>query len=63
MMYPRLLRASLLALVALLVARVQAHTIDLDAGAKECFFEDLHTEDKVSTRSWIRFACVTRQHC
>lgn len=25
----------------------RAHTIDLDAGAKECFFEDLHTEDKV----------------
>ncbi|BGP44407.1 p24 complex component [Rhodotorula kratochvilovae] len=29
---------------ALAVAR--AHTIDLDAGARECFFEDLHTEDK-----------------
>lgn len=50
-MHSRLLRASLFVVLALCVARVQAHTIDLDAGAKECFFEDLHTEDKVRTLS------------
>lgn len=37
----------LLAVLAVLVHVAYAHTIDLDAGAKECFFEDLHTEDKV----------------
>ncbi|BGO88578.1 hypothetical protein NBRC10512_002668 [Rhodotorula toruloides] len=47
-MHSRLLRASLLVVLALCVARVHAHTIDLDAGAKECFFEDLHTEDKMT---------------
>lgn len=26
---------------------MEAHTIDLTAGSKECFFEDLHSEDKV----------------
>jgi len=44
------MRWSLLTLVVALVlaaSSARAHTIDLDAGAKECFFEDLHTEDKV----------------
>jgi len=27
---------------------VEAHTIDLTAGSKECFFEDLHSEDKMT---------------
>ncbi|GAA5855131.1 hypothetical protein JCM8547_002393 [Rhodosporidiobolus lusitaniae] len=36
----------LLPLASLLAAH--AHTIDLDAGAKDCFFEDLHTEDKMT---------------
>ncbi|GAA5901668.1 hypothetical protein JCM8208_001571 [Rhodotorula glutinis] len=34
--------------VALAASSARAHTIDLDAGAKECFFEDLHTEDKMT---------------
>ncbi|BGP52757.1 hypothetical protein JCM8202_004391 [Rhodotorula sphaerocarpa] len=38
----------LLAVLAVLVHVAYAHTIDLDAGAKECFFEDLHTEDKMT---------------
>ncbi|GAA5827178.1 hypothetical protein JCM11251_001155 [Rhodosporidiobolus azoricus] len=39
---------SLLLLVASLAALARAHTIDLDAGAKDCFFEDLHSEDKMT---------------
>ncbi|GAA5832554.1 hypothetical protein JCM3766R1_003122 [Sporobolomyces carnicolor] len=30
------------------VVVVDAHTIDLAAGTRECFFEDLHTEDKMT---------------
>ncbi|GAA6051902.1 hypothetical protein JCM3770_006566 [Rhodotorula araucariae] len=44
-------RARALALVAacaLAGSLARAHTIDLDAGARECFFEDLHTEDKMT---------------
>ena len=36
--YERTVLSSLLA---------RAHTIDLGPSAKECFFEDLHNEDKV----------------
>ncbi|GAA6008980.1 Emp24p [Rhodotorula paludigena] len=43
------MRWTLAALVlAACALAVHAHTIDLDAGAKECFFEDLHTEDKMT---------------
>ena len=28
---------------------VSGHTIDIPAKTKECFFEDLHSEDKVSS--------------
>jgi hypothetical protein len=28
---------------------VQAHRIDIPAGEKACFFEDLHVEDQVRT--------------
>ncbi|GAA6002611.1 hypothetical protein JCM10207_007593 [Rhodosporidiobolus poonsookiae] len=41
----RLLSWSLVALSAL---AAHAHTLDLDAGQKDCFFEDLHTEDKMT---------------
>ncbi|GAA5914448.1 hypothetical protein JCM5296_002142 [Sporobolomyces johnsonii] len=37
---------SVLALALAPLAR--AHTIDLDAGTKDCFFEDLHAEDKMT---------------
>jgi hypothetical protein len=33
--------------IASLALVAKSHTIDLQAGTKECFFEDLHTEDKV----------------
>lgn len=35
-------------LAAAVVGVVTAHTIDIPAKSKECFFEDLHSEDKVS---------------
>lgn len=35
-------------LVGMMVCLVRAHTIDIPAKSKECFFEDLHSEDKVS---------------
>ncbi|KAF9490517.1 supernatant protein factor, C-terminal domain-containing protein [Pleurotus eryngii] len=34
--------------VFLLVASVSAHMIDVNAGKKECFFEDLHQHDKMT---------------
>ncbi|GAA5989544.1 hypothetical protein JCM5350_002103 [Sporobolomyces pararoseus] len=34
--------------IASLALVVNSHTIDLQAGTKECFFEDLHTEDKMT---------------
>jgi hypothetical protein len=40
-----------LAVITLLTANlVQAHRIDIPAGEKACFFEDLHVEDQVCTR-------------
>lgn len=36
-----------LALLALLPALASAHMIEVPAGKKECFFEDLHVHDKV----------------
>jgi hypothetical protein len=39
-----------LAVITLLTANlVQAHRIDIPAGEKACFFEDLHVEDQVRT--------------
>ncbi|KAK4052867.1 p24 complex component [Microbotryomycetes sp. JL221] len=39
----------LVVVVVVLCARTSsAHTIDLGAGARECFFEDLHAEDKMT---------------
>ncbi|GAA6024602.1 hypothetical protein JCM11491_006042 [Sporobolomyces phaffii] len=43
----RLFVSTLLA-VASVALVASAHTIDLAAGTKECFFEDLHTEDKMT---------------
>ncbi|KAL8286305.1 hypothetical protein RQP46_004793 [Phenoliferia psychrophenolica] len=40
--------ALLLALAAALVPVVHAHTIDLAAASRDCYFEDLHTEDKMT---------------
>lgn len=37
----------LLLWLALGLQWVSAHTIDLPASSKECFFEDLHSDDKV----------------
>ncbi|RXW21191.1 hypothetical protein EST38_g4688 [Candolleomyces aberdarensis] len=37
-----------LALVALLPALVSAHMVEVPAGKKECFFEDLHVHDKMT---------------
>jgi hypothetical protein len=37
----------LLALVSLVASLASAHMIELPAGKRECYFEDLHTEDKV----------------
>jgi hypothetical protein len=36
-----------LALMAFLPALVSAHMVEVPAGKKECFFEDLHVHDKV----------------
>ncbi|SCV68092.1 BQ2448_213 [Microbotryum intermedium] len=36
------------ALVFISASVVHAHTIDVGAAVKECFFEDLHTEDKMT---------------
>jgi hypothetical protein len=43
--------ATLLVACGILAAFVAAHRIDIPAGGKECFFEDLHTEDKVRAPS------------
>jgi hypothetical protein len=36
-----------LALLAWLPALISSHMIEVPAGKKECFFEDLHVHDKV----------------
>jgi len=47
-MYP-VLRSliPLVAILALVIPLVSAHLIEVAAGHKECFFEDLHLHDKV----------------
>ncbi|KAF7301502.1 Supernatant protein factor [Mycena indigotica] len=42
------LAASWLALFLLLPALLHAHIIDVEAGKKDCFFEDLHKHDKMT---------------
>ena len=37
----------LVAVLALTIPLVSAHLIEVAAGHKECFFEDLHKHDKV----------------
>jgi p24 family protein beta-1 len=43
---PRLL-AVFLAVLSLAPTIILAHIIEINAGHKECFFEDLHVHDKV----------------
>lgn len=40
-------RTVFLLCLSLLASRVTAHMIEVPAGKKECFFEDLHVNDKV----------------
>ncbi|KAJ7499191.1 emp24/gp25L/p24 family/GOLD-domain-containing protein [Mycena latifolia] len=40
--------AAWLSLLSLLSPLISAHLIDIDAGKKECFFEDLHKHDKMT---------------
>ncbi|CDZ96828.1 copii-coated vesicle protein [Phaffia rhodozyma] len=46
-MLPRLISLLVLGLGCFL-SLARAHSIEIAAGAKECFFEDLHTEDKMT---------------
>jgi hypothetical protein len=39
--------SALLLLLAAAVEHVYGHTIEVPAGKKECFFEDLHVNDQV----------------
>jgi len=50
-------RLPLLVLLACAVfTAVTAHTIDIPAKSRECFFEDLHSEDKVRYGAgWLRW--------
>ncbi|KAJ7117339.1 emp24/gp25L/p24 family/GOLD-domain-containing protein [Mycena crocata] len=47
-LYSRHLIAAWLSLLLLLPPFLSAHLIDVDAGKKECFFEDLHQHDKMT---------------
>ncbi|KAJ6539069.1 emp24/gp25L/p24 family/GOLD-domain-containing protein [Mycena capillaripes] len=47
-LYPRQFFAAWLSLLFLLPPLLSAHLIDIDAGKKECFFEDLHKHDKMT---------------
>lgn len=46
-LYTRSLFNAWLALALIIPALVSAHLIEVPAGKKECFFEDLHIHDKV----------------
>jgi hypothetical protein len=46
-LYTRSLFNAWLALILIIPALVSAHLIEVAAGKKECFFEDLHKHDKV----------------
>jgi hypothetical protein len=60
---PRLYTPSLLftclSILILVSSIVNAHLIEVSAGKKECFFEDLHVHDKV--RTFVRDA-ATQPH-
>jgi hypothetical protein len=43
--------SAVLSVLILLPLLVSAHSIEVAAGKKECFFEDLHVHDKVTTFS------------
>ncbi|KAJ7228921.1 emp24/gp25L/p24 family/GOLD-domain-containing protein [Mycena pura] len=47
-LYPRQLIAGWFTLLLLLPRFLSAHIIDVEAGKKECFFEDLHKHDKMT---------------
>lgn len=55
-LYTRSLFNAWLALALIIPALVSAHLIEVPAGKKECFFEDLHIHDKV----WPRELMYTR---
>lgn len=40
-------RYSLFTLFFLLPTLISAHLVEVPAGKKDCYFEDLHTQDKV----------------
>ena len=46
--------SALLLLLIAAVEHVYGHTIEVLAGKKECFFEDLHANDQVRLLSWLR---------
>ena len=50
---------SCLTFVLILPTVVLAHLIEIPAGKKECFFEDLHVHDKVSVGRFTKFFCLT----
>lgn len=39
--------SALLLLLAAIIEHVYSHTVEVPAGNKECFFEDLHVNDQV----------------
>ena len=49
--YTQMLLTGYLAILFTLKAAVHAHMIDVNAGKKECFFEDLNKNDKVRLSS------------
>jgi len=46
--------STLLLLLAATVEHVYSHTIEISAGKKECFFEDLHVNDQVRPMLLVR---------
>jgi len=50
---------SCLTFVLILPTFVLAHLIEIPAGKKECFFEDLHVHDKVSVALFTKSFCLT----
>ena len=50
-------RAIILLCLSLISSLVTAHMIEVPAGKKECFFEDLHVNDKVRRTPFISCTC------
>ena len=46
--------SALLLLLVAAVEHVYSHTVEVPAGKKECFFEDLHVNDQVCPLCWSR---------